>query len=197
MAFFFRPYPTVRYRVPKTNKTVAATNITKRFAVTNFLNNSKATFDEYFVQDGERPDIVATQYYGDQTLDWLVLLVNEIQDPYFQWALSYEQFNSYLRQKYGSVEYTQSTVHHYEQIVQAARNFSDNGVQRIVPEKTVTVDYTTYVSLPAPQRKTITIFDHESERNENNRHIYLLDLNYTLLIKEQHPYIFDEGGYVR
>jgi hypothetical protein len=40
-------------------------------------------------------------------------------------------------------------------------------------------------------------FDYENEINENNRHIYLLDLNYTLLIKEQHPYIFDEGTYFR
>jgi hypothetical protein len=197
MAFFFRPYPTVRYRVPKTNKTIAATNITKRFGVTNFLNNAKATFDEYYVQDGERPDIVATQYYGDQTLDWLVLLVNEIHDPYFQWVLSYELFNNFLRQKYGSVEYTQSTVHHYEQIIQQYRNFSDNGVQRIIPEKTLTVDYTTYASLTAPERKIVTIFEYENEINENNRHIYLLDLNYTLLIKEQHPYIFDEGTYFR
>ena len=197
MSFFFRPYPTVRYRVPNTNKSIAATNIIKRFSITNFLNNAKVTFDEYYVQDGERPDVIATQYYGDQRLDWLVLLVNEIHDPYFQWVMSYEQFNNYLRQKYGSVEYTLNAVHHYEQIVQQARQFIDNGEQRIVAEKTVTVDYTTFLSLTAPERKTITIFDHENKINENNRHIYLLDLNYTLLIKEQHPYIFDEGTYVR
>ena len=197
MAFFFRPYPTVRYRIPNTTKSVAVTDITRRFAINNFVNNAQVTFDEYFVQDGERPDIVATQYYGDQTLDWLVLLVNEIHDPYFQWVMSYEQFNSYLRHKYGSVEYALSTTHHYEQILQKAREFVDNGVQRIIPEKTLTIDYTTYVSLSASDRKIVTIYDHENELNENNRHIYLLDLNYTLLIKEQHPYIFDEGTSVR
>ena len=194
---FFKPYPTVPYRIPNTTRNVLATNLTKRFGITNFLNNAKALYDEYFVQDGERPDVIAYQYYGDQTLDWLVLLVNEIHDPYFEWVLSYEQFHEYIKQKYGSVEYALTNVHHYEKILEQGRTFIDNGVQRIVPEKTVIVDYTTYLSLIASERKQISIFDFENEKNENNRHIYLLDLNYTLIIKEQHPYIFDEGSYLR
>ena len=194
---FFKPYPTIPYRIPNTTRNILATNLTKRFGITNFLNNAKALYDEYYVQDGERPDVIAYQYYGDQTLDWLVLLVNEIHDPYFEWIMSYEQFHQYIRQKYGSVEYALSNVHHYEKILQQGRTFIDNGVQRIVPEKTVTVDLTTYTSLIASERRQVSIFDFESERNENNRHIYLLDLNYTLVIKEQHPYIFDEGTYLR
>lgn len=195
--FLFRPYPTVRYRVPGTKKTIAVTNLTKRFAVANFLNNARASFDEYYVQDGERPDIIAYQYYGDPTLDWLIMLTNEMHDPYFEWVLSYEQFNEYLRQKYGSVSAAQSTVHHYEQILQQKKTINDNGEQRIIPEKKVIVDYTTYASLTASERQTVTVYDYENELNENRRHIYLLDLNYTLLIKEQHPYIFDEGVSVR
>ena len=194
---FFKPYPTVPYRIPNTNRNILATNLTKRFGITNFLNNAKALYDEYFVQDGERPDVIAYQYYGDQTLDWLVLLVNEIHDPYFEWVMSYEQFHEYVKQKYGSVEYALTNVHHYEKILQQGRTFMDNGVQRIVPEKTVIVDHTTYLSLIASERKQVSIFEFENEKNENNRHIYLLDLNYTLIIKEQHPYIFDEGSYLR
>ena len=194
---FFKPYPTIPYRIPNTTRNILATNLTKRFGITNFLNNAKALYDEYYVQDGERPDVIAYQYYGDQTLDWLVLLVNEIHDPYFEWIMSYEQFHQYIRQKYGSVEYALSNVHHYEKILQQGRTIIENGVQRIVPEKTVTVDLTTFTSLIASERRQVSIFDFESERNENNRHIYLLDLNYTLVIKEQHPYIFDEGTYLR
>lgn len=195
--FLFRPFPTVSYRVPNTKRTVAATNITKRFAITNFINNANVTFDEYFVQDGERPDTIAYDYYGDQTMDWLILLTNEIHDPYFEWVLSYEQFNNYIRQKYGSVEYAMKTTHHYEKILQEKKIIFDNGVQRIIPEKTLIVDYTTYASLAASSRKIVTIYDYENARNEKNRNIYLLDLNYLLLIKEQHPYIFDEGVVVR
>ena len=58
MAFYFRPFPTVSYRIPGTTKSVAATNITRRFSIANFINNTNVTFDEYYVQDGERPDSV-------------------------------------------------------------------------------------------------------------------------------------------
>jgi hypothetical protein len=100
-------------------------------------------------------------------------------------------------QKYGSLAYAYQTVHHYEKIIQQQSEINDGGVTRIIPEKTLTVDLTTYNSLIASERKILSIYDHENNMNDNNRHIYLLDLNYTLLIKEQHPYIFDDGAYLR
>jgi hypothetical protein len=189
---YFNYFPTVQYRIPNSKKSISATNITKRFSVANFLRNSAVVFDEYYVEDGERPDSVAYDYYGDQNMDWLILLTNEIHDSYFQWVLSYEQFNSYLRDRYGSVEYAMKTNHHYEQIIQQRREVLDYEQQRILPEKTLIVDYDTYISLAAFERKSITIYDYEQDLNETRRHIYLLDLNYLLIIKQQHPYIFDE-----
>ena len=194
MAFFFRPYPTISYRIPGTTKSIGATNITRRFSVANFINNSKVTFDEYYVKDGERPDTVAYDYYDDPTMDWLILLTNEIHDPYFEWVMGYEEFNAYLKSKYGTLEYAYQTVHHYEKIVQTQKIvYEVDGTQRIIPEKTLVVDQTTYNTLTAAQRKTVTVYEHEVNLNEKNRLIYLLDMNYLQLIKEQHPYIFDEG----
>lgn len=195
--FYFRPFPTTSYRIPGRKDYIPALDITKRFSVANFINNSAVTFDEYFVQDGERPDTVAYDYYQDYTMDWLILLVNEIQDPYFEWVMSYEQFNAYLKKKYGSVEYTMSTVHHYEQIIQQHKIVIDGNDQRIIPEKTLEVDYTTYASLTAPERKSVSIYDYEVKRNDDNRRIFLLDPNYLAIIKEQHPYIFQSSGSLR
>lgn len=197
MAFLFRPYPTISYRIPGTRNRILTTDITRRFSVANFVRNNKVTFDEYYVQDGERPDIIAHGYYDDSSLDWLVLLTNEIHDPYYEWPLSYEQFNAYLRQKYGSVEYAMRTTHHYEQITQEHQIINDYGEKRILQEKTLVVDYTTYASLTNSQRKIVSIFDYEQNLNDERRHIYLIDLHYTQLIKEQHPYVFEEGVYVR
>jgi hypothetical protein len=197
MAFFFRPYPTISYRIPGTKKSIPVTDITRRFAVSDFIRNAKVTFDEYHIQDGERPDIVANDYYDDPTLDWLILLTNEIQDPYYEWPLSYEQFNAYLKQKYGTIEYTLNTTHHYEKIIQKNSTGSDGIQQRIYPEKTLEVDYTTFAALPFTDRKEVTILEYEQDLNEQRRHIYLLDLHYVHLIKDQHPYIFEESQFIR
>jgi hypothetical protein len=197
MAFYFRPHPTIPYRIPGTKQTIAATDITRRFSVANFVRNAGVNFDEYYVQDGERPDTVAYDYYDDETMDWLILLANEIHDPYYEWPLSYEQFNSYLAQKYGTVRNAYQTVHHYEQILQSQGLIVESGIQRLLPEKTLEIDYTTYLTLPDNQRKSVSVFDYENNLNEQRRHIYLIDLNYLQLIKEQHPYIFEEGAFVR
>ena len=207
MAFLFRPYPTISYRVPGTKKNILATDITRRFSVANFIRNAKVTFDEYTVQDGERPDTIAHGYYDDSTLDWLVLLTNEIQDPYYEWPLSYEQLQTMVLQKYrgrgtngsdtATFSYVYQTVHHYEWIIQKASVISDYDNRRILNEKTLTVDYTTYLTLTDTDRRSVNIFQYEQNLNEQRRHIYLLDLHYTQLIKEQHPYIFEEGVYVR
>jgi hypothetical protein len=198
MAFYFRAFPTINYRVPGTNNSIPVLDISRRFTLTDILKNLRTAFDEYYVQDGERPDIIANEYYGDTTLDWLVLLTNEIHDPYFNWPLGYEQFNEYIRQKYGSVEYAMSTNHHYEQIIQKHNIVVDGGFnQRIIPEKTLVIDYTTYVSLPDTDRKQVSIYEHENNLNEANRNIFLLDPNFVQVIKEKHPYIFSEGNSTR
>lgn len=197
MAFYFRPHPTISYRIPGTKRSVAATDITRRFSLANFVRNSNVNFEEYYVQDGERPDTVAYDYYDDASLDWLVLLANEIHDPYYEWPLSYEQFNSYLAQKYGNVNTAYQTVHHYERILQEQKLIIDNGIQRILPEKTVEVDYTTYLTLTATQRRSVSVFDYENKLNEDRKQIYLIDLNYLQIIKDEHPYIFEEGVSIR
>jgi hypothetical protein len=205
--FFFVSHPTIPYRIPGQTKSISAVDITRRFSVANFISNAAVTFDEYIVQDGERPDVVAYDYYDDYTLDWLVLLTNEIHDPYFQWPLGYEQFNNMILQKYrgmgtndsdlATFSYVNQTIHHYEKILQKNNTAFDGIQQRIYPEKTIIVDYTTYAALPATDRKAVTIYEYEQDLNEQNRHIYLLDLHYVHLIKDQHPYIFEESQFVR
>jgi hypothetical protein len=96
-----------------------------------------------------------------------------------------------------TLSYVNQTVHHYEQIIQEKRIITDQGQQRILEERTLIVDYTTYLTLIASKRRAVSIFEYESNLNEERRHIYLLDLHYTQLIKEQHPYIFEEGVYTR
>ena len=188
---YFTPFPTIQYKIPNSTKLISVTDITRRFSLTDFIKKNNVAFDIYFVQDGERPDSVAYDYYGDVSMDWLILLVNEIHDPYFQWVLSYDEFDSYLKDKYGSIEYTQREIHHYEKIIQNQYIQNDNGTQRVVPEKTLIVDETTYLSLAAFERKVKTIYEYEVDLNEDRRKIYLLDLNYLLIIKDQHPEIFN------
>jgi len=197
MAQYFTPFPVKDYKAPGSKIFTKATDISKRFVLTDFIFNNDIIFDEYYVTDGERPDTIAYDYYDSANLDWIILLTNEIKDPYFQWVLTNEQFDAYLRQKYGSVEYALSTTHHYEKIVQQRTEYSSNYEKIIVPERTVIIDYTTYLTLPANDRKDVKIYDYEFLRNEQNRRIYLLDIREVETLREAHKTIFDTGTFTR
>lgn len=67
----------------------------------------------YTLQDGDTPNIIAYDYYGSVEYVWLVLLANNILDPYTDWYKSQEQFDSYIIKKYGSCAEAQALIHHY------------------------------------------------------------------------------------
>ena len=60
-------------------------------------------FLPYTVSDEDRPEDIAYYYYGSTDYTWLVLLANNIIDPYHDWPLKEEDFNKYLIQKYEKV----------------------------------------------------------------------------------------------
>ena len=72
-------------------------------------------YDEYIVKNGERPDQIANDFYGDEQYYWIILQINEIVDYYNQWPLSQLELDEYITRKYENDAEANST-HHYETI---------------------------------------------------------------------------------
>lgn len=115
---YFREFPNLQYvnRFPdaKSNDEVTvAKNIFKRPKIREDLASVFSVFEYYTIGDEERPDIIAEKIYGNPEYDWIILMANNILDPYEQWPLSQAQLNEYLFNKYGSESVLQE-IHHYE-----------------------------------------------------------------------------------
>ena len=50
----------------------------------------------YFVKEGERPDIISNEQYGTIGYAYLIMLVNDIYDPNFDWPLSSQIFEKFI-----------------------------------------------------------------------------------------------------
>ena len=182
MAHYFKPFPKIDYDIKKNGQSTALTNITLRFKVQEALLSQSAVYYDYRVQEQDRPDIVAELYYQDSTLDWLILIVNDIIDPQFEWPLDQFSFDKFIRTKYGSLSEARGTVHHYEKILNAQSVLADGTV---IPERTVNIDQTTYNSLVGDTlegeegfvsvRKEVTAYDYEENLNDERRNIKILD----------------------
>jgi len=187
MAFYFKNFPKVQYDLKKNNKFLNLTNVTLRFKLTDLITNRSAIFYDYSVKESDRPDIVAFKYYGDEKLDWLILLTNQIIDPYYDWPLNQNDFNTYIINKYDSIQAAESTVHHYEQIIQAQSIHTDGS---IIPEKVVRVDETTYNTLEESVRRSVSNYENEINENEEKRQIKILEKSFVPTILSQSRNIF-------
>ena len=189
MAHYFSYLPETQYKIDglDSNNNQTVTDLTKRFRIAQLLNGREAVYYTYNVQDGDRPDIIARKMYGDERLDWIVMLTNEIHDLYYGFILSSNEFEEYIKKQYGSQGSAQNTVHHYEQIIQAQTTLSDGTV---IPERRVTVDETTYNSLTPSNRRSVSVYDQEERNNEARRQIKILDPNFVneVLIRARRLY---------
>ncbi len=185
MSKYFSNFPTIDYKLPPLGRSTFVTDVTKRFVLRDFYRRNFLSFYQYDIIDGERPDNVAYNFYGESELDWLILLPNEILDPYFQWPRSQLELNSFIRSKHGSISKAQLEIHHYEQIVQLRKTLqNEDGEMIVIPEKTLVVDQTTYESLPVNERRTVSKYDYEVSVNERYRTISVVDVAYVPSIIE-------------
>lgn len=179
MPHYFSNFPQIQYTLPSLNRVNTVTDVTRRFVIRDFYKKNLFSFFKYDIIEGQRPDSVAYDLYGDTTLDWLILLPNEILDPYFQWPLSQNQLNDMIRKKYGSVSTAMAQVHHYEQIIQPRTELvNSDGEKIVVSERTLQVDQTTYISLAANAKRQVTAYDYELAKNEKYRTISIIDIAY-------------------
>jgi len=90
-----------------------ATNILSKVTLTMSELNDPTLMHPYVVKEGDRPDLIASSYYGSPEYAWLIYLANNITDPYYQWPVSQEDFNDFLKLKYGSTAAAQEKILYY------------------------------------------------------------------------------------
>jgi len=175
MANYFTNLPKVGYDINGTGKDsfLSVTNIMKSVRFKPSVLEDITDYYPYYVKEGERPDIIAYAQYGNIGYAYLIMLVNDIYDPNFDWPLSAQIFEKFIINKYGSVTTAISGVKHYYQIVRA--EVARTGTSERIPEVKFVVDETTYDALDSGDRTTLSNYDYEVELNDAKREIKLIN----------------------
>tara|TARA_Y100000994_G_scaffold7045_1_gene6222 strand:- start:98 stop:754 length:657 start_codon:yes stop_codon:yes gene_type:complete len=108
MSNYFKQLPDLLYldRENKEIRTYAkAKNLFRRIKLRSISTEQLANFQFYNVINGERPDQVAFKFYDDPSLDWVVLLTNNIINVQTEWPMDNKSFERYLEDKYGDTLY--------------------------------------------------------------------------------------------
>lgn len=203
MSKYFKFFPTVSHDLTNNGQKVKLTNILRRFKIDTSVKNNVSVFHDYDIQSHDRPDTIAKKYYGDDGYAWVILMYNEIHDPFFQWPMFGYQFDQYINSKYGNIAVAHQTVHEYRRILNPSSlsfntelNKYENGrnYDGTTNEKRyVVIDVATYNTLPDSDKELITKYDYEVEKNEQLRRIKILDKRYLSLIKDEVKNILKVG----
>ncbi len=116
---YFRQVPNFEYvsRNPGDkyiSEYIPVKNLFKRGKLREDIFGDLAFFEKYSIIADERPENVAYKFYGDSTLDWVILLSNNILNIQSEWPMTQRTFDKVMLEKYGSYEELYSGIHHYE-----------------------------------------------------------------------------------
>ena len=90
---------------------VEVKNLFMRMKIKDSIIDNATNFRKYDIQEGQRPDNVALELYGDGNYDWVVLLTANIINARDEWPLSTRLLYDYAAEKY---EENLNATRHFE-----------------------------------------------------------------------------------
>ena len=190
MSNYFSYFPKTEQKIGAGDSHVLLTNIMRRFKIRSSIKKNTQVYHEYSIQEGERPDIIAHKYYGSSNYAWIILHYNNIVDPVFGWPLFGEEFQDYIKGKYGSIPEAKNEVHEYRKILTHSKiHLNGNKIN----ERYVVIDLYQYQYTSPKDRKTVYKYDYELEIQEKKRNIKLLDKRYISKIRDEVETILRDG----
>jgi len=151
---------------------VTAKNFFRRYKLNDDIFSNAVFFNQYAIEDGERPDTLADKIYGDPFYDWVILLTNNMVNAQYDWPMTNYELYKVLESEY---EDPYGTIHHYEtdEIGQFAAGLRVdeqfyNSTHKINIDGTVVTKNGNEICRP------VTIAEWFTDENEKKREIYLL-----------------------
>lgn len=111
------PWSEQQYKVAK--------NIFRRFKINDSAIDTAMYFRKLTVTDADRPDVISQKVYGTSDYDWVILMSNNVINPYFDWPMSQPVLDDYINQKYAAPY----EIKHYE-----TREVKNSAGATVLPE---------------------------------------------------------------
>jgi len=214
MSKYFNYFPKVGYSIEKPNKYDYVTSLVSRFGIEDQLKENSAVFYTYQVRDGETPEIIASKVYGSSERHWIILMMNNVVDPQYDWPLSYSAFNEYVKSKYSTPEYADTAntgisgltwaqnvdnVHSYYKVITKTTSSNTNIEKYEVDSNTYSTIVNTSNNYALQDGTSITInvtketksyYNYEMDLNEEKRKIKILKTDFVPGLENELSQVF-------
>ena len=186
MSSYFNLIPDFDYvsRLPdaKISDYIRVKNFFKRVNLREDIYQDLTFFTKYSILGDDRPDNVANKVYQNPSLDWVILLANNITHIPTEWPMAQNDFDRFMLEKYDNYNNLYNGVHHYETI-----EVKDSNDITIVPAGlNVNSDFTqTYydyymkkVETASNITRPVTNYEYEEKLENKKREIFIMKQEY-------------------
>ena len=162
---YFSKFPKLLYDIKNDGNYKLVPDIFRRIKVRSKIKDNISLLDKYDVGEGESPETVAFKVYGDTDYFWVVCLMNNIVNRFYDWPLDEYVFQQYVKDKYDN----SAAVHHYE-ITQPSGKQTGDGPS----------DYSHKIEVNSDTvgAESVSNIQYERRLQDKKRQIKLLQPNY-------------------
>ena len=162
---YFSKFPQGNYDLSGNGNEKLVTDLMRRVKVRAKITNEASLYDKYDVPNGEKPEDTAFKHFGSSTYHWVILLTNNITDVYYDWPMSEQDFETFLKDKYTNPD----AIHHYE-VSQSSGKTTASG-----PDD---YSYLVEVNSDATGAQSVSNREYEQRLQDEKRSINLLNPSY-------------------
>lgn len=109
---YFSLFPKGFYDLKGNGNPKLVVDLMRRVKIRSKIKDEASLYDKYDVVDGDTPESIAFKYFGNAQLHWVILMLNDMTDRYYDWPLNVFDFEKYVNDKYTNPD----GVHHYEKV---------------------------------------------------------------------------------
>jgi|PlaIllAssembly_1097288.scaffolds.fasta_scaffold00001_16 hypothetical protein len=202
MAFFFKKFDKISYSFisdPSQKKQV--TNILTAFFLRKVSAYKSFLFQKYSVRDDDSIESLADKIYGNPAHYWTFLVVNDIIDPFSEWAKDSYLLEKFVAKKYQvgrqfkKVDGTTATVP-FSSGVGGIHHFININTGRVCDDVEDEYYREKYANDPKTIGKNIipvTNLNHESDLDIERREISIVSKNFILDFEEDFSKMLSKG----
>ena len=96
----FKNFPTTVYDNDGSGSYKQVTDIFRRVSLRSDLKSYIQTYDLQNIDGTQKPERLANLAHGDPNRNWIVMMMNDVENPYSDWFMSEEEFYNYMKKKY-------------------------------------------------------------------------------------------------
>ena len=126
---YFTKFPLINY------KNNAALDITRKVKFVESVRENPFMFFPYTINNFERLDQIANKLYEDSYYDWLIMISNNMVDPYYGNYLDDYQFQNFIIKKYGSIENSQEKIISWRNNWETSDSITISAYNSLAPER--------------------------------------------------------------